>query len=112
MFFELPEEILREIYSFDSTYREIFNTILSEIEQYQIYKDYKNYYIYDCKSDILYSTDSLESPSWICSSFRISKEQMKDIVQRKKLTRSKHEKLQYDIHSFQFRPEANELLYL
>lgn len=112
MFFELPEEILREIYSFDSTYKIIFDTILSEIVQYQIYKNHRIYYIYDRKSDILYSTDSLEYPSWICSSFHISKEQIKDIVQRKKLKRNKNEKLEYDIQNFQFRPEMNELRYL
>ena len=61
-----------------------------------------DYNIYNRKSDILYSTDSVEYPTWICSLFRISKEQMKDIIRRKNLTRSKHEKLQYDIYRDNF----------
>ena len=101
MFFSLPEEILRYIYEFDNTYRNIFNEILKEIEYIQIYQ-YKNlFYIYDKEDEILYLTDSLKIPSWISTSYMISFSYLKEIVEKKRLIRLK-DKLEYDIRNYLF----------
>jgi len=101
MFFSLPEEILRYIYEFDNTYRNIFNEILKEIEYIQIYQ-YKNlFYIYDKEDEILYLTDSLKIPSWISTSYMISLSYVKEIIEKKRLIRLK-DKLEYDIRNYLF----------
>ena len=101
MFFSLPEEIIRYIYEFDNTYRDIFNEILKEIEYIQIYQ-YKNlFYIYDKEDEILYLTDSLKIPSWISTSYMISFSYLKEIVEKKRLIRLK-DKLEYDIRNYLF----------
>lgn len=101
MFFSLPEEIIRYIYEFDNTYRDIFNEILKDIEYIQIYQ-YKNlFYIYDKEDEILYLTDSLKIPSWISTSYMISFSYLKEIVEKKRLIRLK-DKLEYDIRNYLF----------
>ena len=101
MFFSLPEEIIRYIYEFDTTYRDIFNEILKEIEYLQIYQ-YKNlFYIYDKEDEILYLTDSLKNPSWISTSYMISFSYLKEIVEKKRLIPLK-DKLEYDIRNYLF----------
>ena len=102
MFFSLPREIIQHIYEFDNTYHEIFKKILDDIDILQIYL-YKNeiYYIYDKNEEILYTTDSLKNPSWICSSFHIHKDGFNEIIRSKKLIRSK-QKLDYDIQNYYF----------
>ena len=101
MFFSLPEEIKKHIYEFDTTYRDIFNEIVKDIEYIQIYQ-YKNlFYIYDKVDEILYLTDSLKSPSWISTSYTISLSHVKEIIEKKKLIRLK-DKLYYDIRNYLF----------
>lgn len=112
MFDKLPQEIIQLIYDFDSTYKEYFDKVLQDITQFQIYSCHDIYYVYDRKRDTMYCTDCVSTPTWICSSFQVCKEQMKDIIRRKKLKRRNDCKLQYDITTFQFEPELNELRYL
>ena len=101
MFFSLPEEIKKHIYEFDTTYRDIFNEILKEIEYIQVYQ-YKNlFYIYDKVDEILYLTDSLKIPSWISISYMISLSYVKEIIEKKRLIRLK-DKLGYDIRNYLF----------
>ena len=73
MFFTLPDEIIRMIYSFDATYKIIFDKVLEEIQRYKIYQNVSFYCIYDQYLQTMYSTDSLVHPKWICSSFHVSK---------------------------------------
>lgn len=112
MFGPLPQEIIQYIYEFDNTYKELFDKVLEDVIQFQIFSCHDIFYVYDTLSDIMYCTDSVSTPSWICSSFRISRQQMKDIIRRKKLKRRNECKLQYDITTFQFQPDLNELRYL
>lgn len=112
MFYDLPIEIITEIYEFDNTYKCIFDKVIEDIQQYKIYESKDVYYVYDTQCDIMYCTDSLSRPTWICSSFHVTKEQMKDIILRKKLVQNKTSHLEYDIRDFQFQSEGNELRYL
>ena len=41
MFFDLPHEIIRLIYSFDCTYKLQFDKVLEDIQRYQIYENTK-----------------------------------------------------------------------
>lgn len=105
MFFLLPEDIIRYIYEFDKTYRDIFNEIVKEIKYIQIYQ-YKNlFYIYDKEEEILYLTDSLKIPSWISTSYMIPLSYFKNIIEKKRLTRI-NDKLEFDIKNYLFEDES------
>lgn len=82
MFYELPEDLQRYIYSFDSTYRDVYNTVILELIDDIIYNaevdtfevddaynyDYYEPNVYDSYSDYDYS-DSEEEESncvWGC----------------------------------------------
>jgi len=109
MFYDLPHEIISYIYEFDNTFRDKFDKVLEDIQQYQVYS-YKNmnnetmFYIYDIHTEMSHVTNSLETPNWISTSFRISKKDMKEIATLRKLERTR-KKLQYDISNFHFGPD-------
>lgn len=62
--YHLPEELVRYIYEFDNTYREIFNEVLKS--RYEIYqkKDTKSFLVFDEFSGRSFITDSLQNPTW------------------------------------------------
>lgn len=62
--YHLPEEIIRHIYEYDNTYREIFDKVLNS--RYEIYQNLntKTYFVFDLFSGKSFTTDSLENPSW------------------------------------------------
>lgn len=62
--FHLPPEIIRYIFEYDSTYREMFKKVLHS--RYEIYqnKKTKNYFIFDLFSGKSYVTDHFERPTW------------------------------------------------
>lgn len=102
MFYDLPHEIISYIFEFDSTFREIFDKVLQDIERYQVYS-YCNqgmFYIFDTRTEMSHVTNSLEIQTWT-TSFRTSKKDIKDIVILHNLKKSK-KKLQYDISNFYF----------
>jgi len=103
--FHLPKEIIKEIYEFDNTYREIFNTVLENISQYQIF-DYitptkQYYYIYDNHKDISHITDNLINPTWISTDYTITKNKLKAMIKNNLIVKT-HKKLEYDIENFNF----------
>ena len=107
MFFDLPHEIIRLIYSFDCTYKLQFDKVLQDIERYQIFENTKLYYIYDQQLQIMHCTDSLVRPDWICSTFRVSREQMKNTIHEDNLIRNKKHTLHYDIDHYEFQDEES-----
>jgi hypothetical protein len=109
MFYDLPPEIVTEIYTYDNTYRLIFDKVLQDIQQYKIFKSFDAFYVYDKYTFTLHFTDSLSIPSWICSSFKILPDKMKDIIDQKKLVLHTKAKLEFDITTFQFEPEYSQL---
>jgi hypothetical protein len=62
--YHLPEDLIRYIYEYDITYREIFNKVLDS--RYEIYqtKNTGNYFIFDLFSGKSFTTDSLNKPTW------------------------------------------------
>ena len=102
MFFTLPDEIIRLIYSFDSTYKIIFDKVLEGIERFQIYQNDSFYYIYDRNLQTMHSTDSLVNPKWICTSFHISKKRMERTIRDNHLFRNRKDSLEYDIDQYEF----------
>ena len=102
MFFTLPDEIIRMIYSFDATYKIIFDKILGEIQRYKIYQNDSFYCIYDQYLKTMHSTDSLVNPKWICSSFHVSKKRMEQTIQDNDLLPNKKDSLEYDIDEYEF----------
>jgi len=103
--FHLPKEIIKEIYEFDNTYREIFDTVLENISQYQVF-DYITatthyYYIYDNHKNISHITDDLINPNWISTDYSITKNRMTVMI-KNKLIKKTHKKLEYDIENFNF----------
>lgn len=62
--YQLPEEIIRYIYEYDNTYREIFTKVLHS--RYEIYQNKKtrNYFVFDLFSGKSFTTDSLKEPTW------------------------------------------------
>lgn len=102
MFFRLPEEIISYIYEFDSTYHEKMKECLKYIQKYEIYSIANNYYIYDPDINTLHMTDSIESPSYICSSFEIDCEIFSTIKKKNNLKRNFNLILKYNIDNFSF----------
>ena len=102
MFFNLPREIVQLIYSFDGTYKIIFNKVLEQIQRYTIYQNESMYCIYDQYEQTMHSTDSLVNPKWICSSFHISKKKMEQTIQDYRLFRNKKASLEFDIEQYEF----------
>lgn len=103
--FHLPKEIIKEIYEFDNTYREIFDTVLENISQYQIF-DYITptthyYYIYDNHKDISHITNDLINPNWISTDYTITKNKLKAMIKNNLIVKT-HKKLEYDIENFNF----------
>lgn len=90
MFFSLPDEIITHIYEYDSTYKELFDTVLEDIEQYQIYHFSRPsvYYIYNTHNNHNYIVDDLQNPTWISFSKNTSFQ---------KLQRIKKEKVNFEI---------------
>lgn len=116
MFYDLPIEIIRLIYEYDSTYHEIFARVVDEIRQYYIYENLssenKIYLIYDAIHKKSYTTDSLEIPTWICISYRMTKLELSIAIASHNMFHNRHASLTYDIASFEFTPtlaEGNEL---
>jgi hypothetical protein len=61
--FHLPEEIIRLIYEYDNTYKEIFDKVLHS--RFDIYRNENNsYLIFDNFSGKSFITDSLKTPTW------------------------------------------------
>ncbi len=102
MFFKLPEDIISYIYEFDSTYHEKMKESLKYIQKYEIYCIANNYYIYDSDIDTLHMTDSIKSPSYICSSFDIDREIFSTIKKKHNLKRQFNLILKYNIDNFSF----------
>lgn len=102
MFFALPNEIIRMIYSFDATYKIIFDKVLEEIQRYKIYQNVSFYCIYDQYLQTMHSTDSLVDPKWICSSFHVSKKKLEQTIHDNHLFQNKKDSLEYDIDEYDF----------
>lgn len=107
MFFNLPEEIIRYIYEFDNTYREIFQECLQYLTKFCIYKsqnrNLKLYYVYNPESKVLHMTNDLKNPVYICSSFGVQEKQLKDLLIYYSMKRRYDIKLEYDIENYLFR---------
>jgi hypothetical protein len=117
MFFDLPEELLRLIYEFDSTYNEIFDKTLQQIKQYYIYEntvDPNNsfFMVYDVRNKISYLTDSLNIPSWISISYRMSKNDIQQMIMTKNLSYNRNAFLDYDITIYEFVPNDRNQLHV
>jgi len=102
MFSRLPEEIISYIYEFDSTYHENMKECLKYIQKYEIYSFTNSYYIYDPEIDTLHMTDSIESPSYICSSFEINRDIFSRIKKKHNLKRKFNLFLKYNFDNFSF----------
>ena len=107
MFHRLPREIIQLIYEYDNTYHEIYKKVIEEIHPFKIYKVLQTYYIYDPKKSVLYYTNSVERPHWICSIFYFSNDQMEALVESQNLKRL-HICLEYDIENYQFGPNEQQ----
>ena len=107
MFVDLPEEIIRYIYEFDNTYREIFNECLEYITKFYIYKSQnkglKLYYVYNRESRVLHMTNDLKNPVYICSSFGVEEKQLSHLLIHYSMKRRYDIKLEYDIENYLFR---------
>ena len=103
--FQLPEEIIRYIYEFDNTYKEIFDKCLSYITKFHIYKSkFLNlYYVYNIETKVLHMTNDIKNPGYICSSFDIRKVYLKDLLIRYGMERKYDIKLEFDIENYIFR---------
>tara|TARA_B000000557_G_C20655519_1_gene392377 strand:+ start:19 stop:339 length:321 start_codon:yes stop_codon:yes gene_type:complete len=102
MFFNLPDEIIRTIYSFDGTYKIVFDEVLEQIQRFKIYQNEFMFCIYDEKLQTMHSTDSLVDPKWISSNFHISKQRMEQIIQDNRLFRNKKDSMHFDIEQYEF----------
>ena len=102
MFFDLPQEIIRLIYSYDCTYKLEFDKVLENIQRYTIYQNASIYCIYNQHSQIMHSTDSLVRPKWICSTFNITKQKMEKTIHDIHLFRNRKDSLEYDIEQYEF----------
>ena len=107
MFYDLPTELRRLIYEYDSTYHEIFAQVLEQIQQYYIYEndlvgEHKMYLIYDQNNRKSYVTDSLENPSWISISYRINRQDIRQMVSTQNMFYNRRAKLEYDVTSYEF----------
>ena len=73
MFYELPTEIIKTIYEFDATYKELFNTVLQDLTMVR-FSRFNNliFYIFDPISQSVHMTNSLERPYYICTSYEIN----------------------------------------
>lgn len=109
MFFNLPHEIIRLIYSFDCTYKLEFDKVLEDIERYKIYQNTDLYYIYDQTLQIMHSTDNLLRPNWICSTFHVTKDQMESTIREINLIRNKSDSLEYDIEQYEFHDDEETI---
>ena len=67
--YHLPHELQILIYEFDSTYHEIFRQVLSS--RFEMYRevDLNFFLIVDHFSKYIYTTDSLEQPTYTCVTF-------------------------------------------
>lgn len=109
MFFHLPKEIIDYIYLFDSTYHDIFRNVLKDIIPYYVYQ--KDNYILILKKDetIAHSTNSITTPSYICTHYLQNYNNIKSIIQQNDLhltTKLNHSIQafidQYDLETFPF----------
>ena len=105
MFQYLPHELIVLIYEYDTTYREIFNKCMKQINKFWIYKCRgvsTIYYIYNPEKLILHVTDNLKKPSYICTSFGVSKTELQTIKNTHHLRRGFNYSLEYDIEEYLF----------
>lgn len=80
MFFDLPKEIIDYIYTFDSTYHEIYQNVIKEIIPYRVYQK-ENYILIVKKDDsIAHSTNSISNPSYICTHYLQTYNNIKQII--------------------------------
>ncbi len=102
--FDLPDEIISYIYEYDSTYFEKMNRIIEEIPTYK-YFTFKNhndilfYYVYCPKSFSFHMTNSLESPSFICSNYFVNYIKLRKLVAFYNLKEDKSLSVSYDIEN-------------
>ena len=117
--FNLPEELVRYIYEFDNTYREVFTKVLhSRYEIYLMTDNFLNlpsfrhstkyFFIFDEFSGKSFLTNSLQNPTWKTTihTHKNIKEKYNDLhlenykSKMKKLYTLKKvsDNLQYDIH--------------
>jgi len=103
--FHLPDDIIRYIYEFDNTYRNVFDECLQCITMNQIYKSrLRNlYYVYIEDKNVLHMTNDIKKPSYICSSFNIRKSDLDDLLRRYQMERKYNIKLEYDIENYIFK---------
>ena len=106
--FNLPEELVRYIYEFDNTYREVFTKVLHSRYEIYLMTDTKYFFIFDEFSGKSFLTNSLQNPTWkttIHTHKNIKKKyndlhlenyksKMKTLYTLKKVS----DNLQYDIH--------------
>lgn len=91
MFYDLPYELQSLIFSYDNTYREIFDRVLEEIHPFQFYKGEqhdKQFYMIVCLSSFrFWTTNSLTTPQWIYGSQYNDIEYIYGLTQRLQLHR-------------------------
>ena len=106
--FHLPDEIIRYIYEFDNTYREIFDECLEYICKFKIYKSkvLNIYYIYNREKNVLHRTNNLIKPSFICSSYGVNDEKFKILLKEYNMERQYNAKLEYNIETILFQDSA------
>lgn len=107
MFYRLPVELIRLIYEYDSTYHEVYAEVLQQIKQYHIYEnslfgEHKMYLIYDQNNRKSYITDSLDNPTWISISYRITRQDIRQMVSTHNMFYNRRAKLEYDVTSYEF----------
>lgn len=105
MYDKLPNEIISYIYEYDSTYYPIMRECFKYISKYKIYT-HDNiitiFYIYNPEDLNLHMTDSIDNPSYICTSFQIKYDQFENIKKIYNLKRKFNFFLKFDINNYFF----------
>lgn len=101
---KLPHEICSHIYEYDTTYREIMNTIIKEIPTYKYFTfqnemNEKFFYVYCPKSFSFHMTNSLESPSFISSCYNINYIKLRKLVEFHNIQEINNVSVNYDIEN-------------
>ncbi len=67
-FYDLPVDLQRYIYEFDSTYHNLYRALLPQLRRYRVFEyvyEENLYLVYDKWTQFMWKTNSLETPHWI-----------------------------------------------